>query len=212
MPLSILRQLSAQRPQSLLQSVLLLGGGLVCLGADGLGLAGLGLVELGAQGDAGVVGQLAQQLVHGVLADRGARGLGDGVLVDAVAHGVLLVLLLELLEGGEGALGVHGALGNVHRLARLAHHVRHAVHGVVGLDLRRRELGHVGHLVHLGGEGLLGQQDLGLLVGLGGVTLLEQVLDLFSEEGVLLCGLLGLFARLLGLELRKGKVSGGGFK
>lgn len=78
----------------------------------------------------------------------------------------------------------------------------HAVHGVVGLDLGGGQLGHVGHLVHLLGEGLLGQQHLGLLVGLLRLALLEQVLDLLLEHGVLLGRLLRLAPRLLGLEAR----------
>jgi hypothetical protein len=78
--------------------------------------------------------------------------------------------------------------------------VRHAVHGIVGLDLSSRELSHVGHLVHLLGEGLLGEQHLCLLVGLLSLALLEEVLDLLLEDGVLLGGLLGLAAGLLGLE------------
>jgi hypothetical protein len=78
--------------------------------------------------------------------------------------------------------------------------MRHAVHGIVGLDLRSRQLGHIGHLVHLLSEGLLGQQHLGLLVGLLGLALLEQVLDLLLEDGVLFGGLLCLAACLLSLE------------
>lgn len=78
--------------------------------------------------------------------------------------------------------------------------MRHAVHGIVGLDLGGRQLGHVGHLVHLLGEGLLGEQHLGLLVGLLRLALFEQVLDLLLEDGVLLGGLCGLAPGLLGLE------------
>lgn len=37
-----------------------------------------------------------------VLTNLGRCGLGDGVLVDTVGHGVFFVLLLELLEGDEG--------------------------------------------------------------------------------------------------------------
>ena len=80
--------------------------------------------------------------------------------------------------------------------------MRHAVHGVVGLDLGGRQLGHVGHLVHLLGEGLLGEQHLGLLVGLCRLALFEQVLDLLLEDGVLLGRLLRLAPRLLGVEAR----------
>lgn len=80
--------------------------------------------------------------------------------------------------------------------------MRHLVHSIVGLDLRGRQLSHVRHLVHLLGEGLLGQQHLGLLIRLLGLALLEQVLDLLLEHGVLLGGLLRLAPRLLGLEAR----------
>lgn len=51
----------------------------------------------------------------------------------------------------------------------------HPVHGVVGLDLGGGELGHVGHLVHLLGEGLLREQHFGLLIGLGRVALLQEL-------------------------------------
>jgi hypothetical protein len=78
--------------------------------------------------------------------------------------------------------------------------VRHAVHRIIGLDLRRRQLGHVGHLVHLLGERLLGEEHLGLLVGLLRLALLEEVLDLLLQDGVLLGGFGGLAAGLLGLE------------
>lgn len=78
--------------------------------------------------------------------------------------------------------------------------MRHAVHGVVGLDLGGRQLGHVGHLVHLLGERLLGEQHLGFLVGLLRLALFEQVLDLLLEDGVLLSRLLRLTTGLLGLE------------
>ena len=91
-------------------------------------------------------------------------------------------------------------LRGIHDLGRRSHHVRHAVHGIVGLDLRRRQLGHVGHLVHLLGEGLLAQQHLGLLVGLLRLALLEEVLDLLLEDGVLLGCLDSLTAGLFGLE------------
>lgn len=78
--------------------------------------------------------------------------------------------------------------------------MRHPVHGVVGLDLGRRQLRHVGHLIHLGGERLLGEQHLCLLVGLLRLALLEQVLDLLLEDRVLLGGLLGLAPGLFRLE------------
>ncbi len=90
--------LSTQRPQPLLQLILLLGRRLRCLGLGGLGRR---LVELEAEFQAGVVGELAEQFVDGVLADLDGGGLGDGVLVDAVCHGVFLVLLLELFQGNE---------------------------------------------------------------------------------------------------------------
>ena len=105
-------------------------------------------------------------------------------------------------EGTRYLLRVGVLLGHVHGARRRGHHVRHAGHGVVGLDLRRRQLGHVGHLVHLLGEGLLGQQHLGLLVGLLGLALLEQLLDLLLEDRVLLGRLLRLAPRLLRLEAR----------
>ena len=89
-----------------------------------------------------------------------------------------------------------------HDLAALAHHVRHAVHGAIRLDLRGRQLGHVGDLVHLRGEGLLAEQHLGLLVGLLRLALFEQFLDLLLQDGVLLRGLDGLAPRLLRLEAR----------
>ena len=60
------------------------------------------MVEFLAEFDAGVVGELAEEFVDGVLADLGRGGLGDCVLVDAVGHGVVFVLLLELFESGEG--------------------------------------------------------------------------------------------------------------
>ena len=91
-------------------------------------------------------------------------------------------------------------LSSGHDAGRLAHHVGHAVHGIVGLDLRGVELGHVGDLVHALGHGLLAQQDLGLLVGLLRVALLQELLDLLLDEGVALDGLLGLATSLLGVE------------
>lgn len=78
--------------------------------------------------------------------------------------------------------------------------MRHAVHRIVGLDLRRRQLRHVGHLVHLLRQRLLGQQHLGLLVRLLRLALLQQVLDLLLEDGILLGGLLGLAPGLFRLE------------
>lgn len=92
-----------------------------------------------------------------------------------------------------------------HRLAALHHHGRHAVHGIVGLDLRNRQLSHVGRLVHLLGDGLLGQQHLGLLLGLRHgclVALLDQVRDLLAHLAVGLLRLGGLAPRLLGREAR----------
>lgn len=83
----------------MLQFVLLLGGRFAGLG---LGSRGGGLAELLGELNAGVVGELAEELVHGVFADLDRGGLGDGVLIDAVRDGILLVLLLELLEGDEG--------------------------------------------------------------------------------------------------------------
>lgn len=91
-------QLSSQSPQSLLQLVLLLGCRLRSLG---LGRRRRGLVELEADFQASIVGEFAQQFVDGVLADLDGCGLRDGVLVDAVGHGVFLVLLLELFQGNE---------------------------------------------------------------------------------------------------------------
>ena len=88
----------------------------------------------------------------------------------------------------------------VHSPRRRSHHMRHAVHGIIRLDLRRRQLGHVGHLIHLLSERLLGEQHLGLLVRLLGLALFEEVLDLLLEDGVLLGGFLGFAAGLLGLE------------
>jgi hypothetical protein len=78
--------------------------------------------------------------------------------------------------------------------------VRHAIHGVVGLDLGRRELGHVGDLVHLLGEGLLRQEHLCLLVGFLGLAALQKLLNFLLEDGILLSGLLSLAPGLLGLE------------
>lgn len=98
-------------------------------------------------------------------------------------------------------LWIRVALRNIHDARRLRHHVRHAIHRVVGLDLRGAELGHVGHLVHLLGEGLLRQEHLGLLVRLCRLALLQQVLDLLLEQRVLLGSFLGLAACLLRLEL-----------
>lgn len=96
-------------------------------------------------------------------------------------------------------------LRSVHNPATLPHHLRHPVHRVVRLDLTAVQLGHVGDLVHMPRERLLGQQDLGLLVGLLGLALLEEFLDLLLEDGVLLGGFLGLATGLLcveaGLEL-----------
>lgn len=80
--------------------------------------------------------------------------------------------------------------------------MRHAVHGIVGLDLGGAQLRHVGDLVHLRGERLLAEEHLGLLVGLLGLALFEELLDLLLEDGVLLGGFLGLAPRLLGLEAR----------
>lgn len=104
------------------------------------------------------------------------------------------------MRGGMYPFGIGVLLRNVHGPRRRSHHVCHAVHGIVGLDLRGRQLGHVGHLIHLLGEGLLGEQHLGLLVGLLRLALFEQLLDLLLEDGVLLGGLLGLAPGLLGLE------------
>lgn len=95
-----MERLRAESTQSLLQLILLLGRGLV--GLRGLGGGRGGLVEFLAELDAGVVGELAKEFVDGVLADLGGGGLADGVLVDAVGHGVVFVLLLELFEGDEG--------------------------------------------------------------------------------------------------------------
>lgn len=50
------------------------------------------------------------------------------------------------------------------------------------------------------GERLLAQQHLGLLVGLLRLALLEEVLDLLLEDGVLLLRLDGFAAGLFGLE------------
>lgn len=88
-----------QSPQPLLQPILFLGVGIIGLRIDG---GGGGFVELVAEFEAGIVGQLAEQFVYGVFADLGRCRLGDGVLVDAIGHGVFFVLLLELLEGDEG--------------------------------------------------------------------------------------------------------------
>lgn len=105
--------------------------------------------------------------------------------------------------------------------------MRHAVHGVVRLDLGGGELGHVGHLVHLLGEGLLGEQHLGLLVGLLRLAVLEElsrggalagfpgswgalpagatyILDLLLQDRVLLGCLLSLAPGLFRLELERG--------
>lgn len=109
-----LNALSPQGPEALLQSILLLGGGLVGLGLEGLGAGGLGGVELGVELDAGVIGELSEKLMDGVVGDLLGGGLGDGILVDAVVDGVLLVLLAELLEGEQGTLGVRAALGGAH--------------------------------------------------------------------------------------------------
>lgn len=76
----------------------------------------------------------------------------------------------------------------------------HAIHGIVGLDLGSRQLGHISHLVHLLGERLFGEQHLGLLVSLLRLALLQEFLDLLLQNGVLLGGLLGFAAGLLGLE------------
>ena len=97
-------------------------------------------------------------------------------------------------------LGVGVLLGGVHHPRGRGHHVGHAVHGVVGLNLRGGQLSHVGHLVHLLRKCLLGKQHLGLLVCLLGLALLEEILDLLLENGVLLGSLLGLAPGLLGLE------------
>lgn len=109
-------------------------------------------------------------------------------------------------ENGESCVrggylfGIGILLGGVHGARRLAHHVRHTIHGIVGLDLGGGQFGHVGHLIHLLGEGLLGKQHLGLVIGLLGLALFEQLLDFLSEQGVLLGSLLGLAAGLLGLK------------
>lgn len=78
--------------------------------------------------------------------------------------------------------------------------MRHLVHRIIRLDLTTVQLRHVGNIIHLPCEGLLGQQDLGLLVRLLGLALLEEFLDLFLEDGVLLGGFLGFATGLFGVE------------
>ena len=80
-------------------------------------------------------------------------------------------------------------LRNIHHLAALTHHRRHPVHAVVRLNLSRRQLGHISHLVHLLGKRLLGEEHLGLLVGFLRLALFEKILNLLLEERVLLGGL-----------------------
>lgn len=94
--------LCPQRAQSLLERILLLGGGIDGVGGSRLGGGRSSLVEFLGELDAGVVGELAEEFMHGVLADLGGGGLGDGVLVDAVGHCIFFVLLFELFEGSEG--------------------------------------------------------------------------------------------------------------
>ena len=72
-------------------------------------------------------------------------------------------------------LWIYVLLRPVHRPRRLRHHVCHAVHGVVRLNLGHRELGHIGGLVHLGGDGLLGEQHAGLLRRLLRLPLLQKL-------------------------------------
>lgn len=115
----------------------------------------------------------------------------------------------ERKRGGEGEkkktypLGVHLPLRLAHRLATLHHHSRHAIHGIIRLDLRDRQLGHVGGLVHLLGDGLFRKQDLGLLLGLRHgrlVALFDQVGNLLAHLAVGLLSFGGLAPRLLGRE------------
>ena len=96
--------LSPQSPQPLLQLILLLGRRLIRLSLRFV-LLWRSLVEFSAELEARIVCQFAEEFVDGVLADLCGGGLGDGVLVDAVVHGVFLVLLLELFESGEGLEG-----------------------------------------------------------------------------------------------------------
>lgn len=91
-----------------MQRVFFLGCGFVRLGRGGIDLGGLCGVELGVELDAGVIGEFAEQFVHGVFRHLLRCRLGDGVLVYAVVDGVLFVLLLELLESQEG---LHDAMG-----------------------------------------------------------------------------------------------------
>ena len=97
-------------------------------------------------------------------------------------------------------LGIGIPLGGIHDPAALVHHCRHSVHAVVRLDLRGRKFRHVGHLVHLLGKRLLGQEHLGLLISFLVLALLQEILDLFLEDRVLFGGLACLAAGLLGLE------------
>lgn len=173
--LLLLNLLGPESPQSLLQRIFLFGCRLGWL-SDWINLARRCRVEFLAQLQPSIVGQLAQQFLHGVIADLHAGAACHGILVDAVAHGVFLVLHLVLLERHERLLGVHVALCPVHRLGGLSHHVGHAVHGVVCLDLSDAEFGHVGCLVHLRGDRLLGEEHAGFLRGLGGFALFEELL------------------------------------
>src|SRR5687768_6677121 len=99
--------LRAQSTQPLLQLILLLSRWLIRHGRLRLCSSGCSLAELLAELETGIVGELTEEFVDGVLADLGRGGLSDCVLVDAVGHGVFFVLLAELLEGTEGLLKVH---------------------------------------------------------------------------------------------------------
>lgn len=72
-------------------------------------------------------------------------------------------------------LGIHALLGLAHITRLLPHHVRHPVHGIIRLDLRDRELGHVGGLVHLLCDCLFCEEHPCLLVCLLCLALFEKL-------------------------------------
>lgn len=171
------KNLCPQSPQPLLQRILLLRRRLHGLRRllHRINLARIRLCQLLVQLQPRIIRQLAQQLMHSIIADLHRSVLRHGVLINPIGHGVLFVLAAELLEGQERLFGVGLALGALHRAGGLGHHVRHAVHCVVGLDLGEGELGHVGGLVHLGGDGLFGKEHAGFLGGLGGFAFFEEL-------------------------------------